>query len=494
MHNSTFYILHSKFNKALSVAILLILTILILSCDKSSSSKTGSISGKIVLINDTGNPAIDQEDMSGIIVALYLPSSLDSTICRINNEHGHIGIELNQENSFDHIQEIPWRETTAGSDGSFSFKDVKLGTYNLVVRKDGWGEVYRTGVETAKNDHQRHPLATEQPSYDKNLVVDDISLYPIVDLHTNIAHDFVFKEDHVYHVDQDILFPNSVMLEGGSIVRIDRSCNITFMADVACDPNSPYTLFTSGTADENSRWNSIKVLGQNQHLSKLVMRNGVTGLELHGNQSSISNSFFDNLVIGIYALGEHIEASNLIFKDISDRGLSLNQSAGSNDIKYELYSNIFLRVSMGLRTQGQPISIMHNYFIECTSAIASFSGFHKIERNSFDRNTKGIICNGSRIDIKDNNFFDSPNTITLSYAYYSARSNPNIYRNNFFQTHGFAIRLDPLTTEGSIDAKNNYWLHPDIDQLIVDVHDVSILENEVIYLPKSISKLADAGV
>ena len=134
-----------------TVGILLVLFMLITSCDKSTSSKTGSLSGKVILVNDTGDVAMNPEDMSGITVALYLPSLLDSTICRINNEHGHIGIELNQENSFDHIQETPWRETTAGSDGSFSFKDVKLGTYNLVARKEGWGEVYRTGVQIAQN-------------------------------------------------------------------------------------------------------------------------------------------------------------------------------------------------------------------------------------------------------------------------------------------------------------------------------------------------------
>jgi hypothetical protein len=468
---------------------------LITSCDKSTSSKTGSLSGKVILVNDTGDVAMNPEDMSGITVALYLPSLLDSTICRINNEHGHIGIELNQENSFDHIQETPWRETTAGSDGSFSFKDVKLGTYNLVARKEGWGEVYRTGVQIAKNgQYQNNLLAIEQSPYNEKLVVDNISLYPIVNVSSNITHAFVFKEDHVYHLGQDVLFANSVILEGGSIVRIDRSCNITFMSDVACAPNSHYTLFTSGSADDNSRWNSIKVLGQNQNLSNLVIRNGVIGLELHGNQSSIKNSFFDNLITGVFAHGEHIEASNLIFKDISDRGLGLNQAAASNEIKYELHNNIFLRVSLGLRTNGQAISIMHNYFIECTQAIISFSGFHKIERNSFDRNISGIVCNGTRIDIKDNSFFCNSKSIVFNAAYYAGTSNPKINRNNFFQTEGHAIKIEAPTTASIIDAKNNYWLHPDIDQLIIDKHDIPGVVSEVVYLPKSLSKFDNAGV
>ncbi|MDD3562965.1 MAG: carboxypeptidase-like regulatory domain-containing protein, partial [Candidatus Cloacimonetes bacterium] len=472
------------------------IAMLIFSFDKSASSKTGSLTGRVILVNDTGDPAIDQEDMSGITVALYLPSLLDSTICRINAEHGHIGIELNQENSFDHIWETPWRETTTGSDGSFRFNDIKLGSYNLVARKDGWGEVFRTGVQIAKNgQYQRNPLATEQSPYTEKHGEDNISLYPIVDLYSNMPHEFVFKEDHVYHAGHDITFSDRVIFEGGSIVRIGPRSNITFMSDLVCDPISKYTLFTSFTGDPNSRWNSIKVFNQNQNLSKLVLRNGETGLELHGNQSSIKNSFFDNLITGIYAHGEDIEASNLIFKDISNRGLYLDvKRAESNDIKYELHNNIFLRASIGLRTQGQPISIMHNYFIDCTKAIMSFSGFHKIERNSFDRNIDGITCIGTQIDIKDNNFFDNDNSIIFLRMMYVSTSNPKIFRNNFFQNNGYAIALGTFTTMNNIDATNNYWLYPDIEQLIYDMHDFPVLGNEVIYLPKSISRFDNAGV
>ncbi|MDD2228296.1 MAG: hypothetical protein PHY48_02665 [Candidatus Cloacimonetes bacterium] len=495
MRDFPLYYLVVTFKRVVFIAILIILSTLVSSCKNSTSDETGSITGKVVLVNDTGNPAINPEDMSGIIVALYLPASLDSTACRIRNEHGDIGIELNQENSFNHLQEIPLQEVIAGPDGNFSINNVKPGVYNLVARKNGWGEVYRFGVEIAKNgQYQPTSLATEDLSYNATRAGNDITLYPIVDLYSANPQDFVFKEDHVYQAEQDAIFLKSVTLEGGSIVRIGTGCNVSFVADLICDPNSRYTLFTNTTNDLNSKWNSIKVFSPNQHLTKLVFRNGDAGLELHGNQSSIKNSFFDNLSTGIYAEGERIEASNLIFRDVSDRAFSINQGPNSNDIKYDLHNNIFLRVTIGLRTQGRAVSIMHNYFAECTNGVISFTGFHKIERNSFDRNINGIVCNGTSIDIKDNNFFANGNSIIFTRAYYSAPSNPKIYRNNFFQTSGYVVKLDGITTNTNIDAKNNYWLSPDIDLLVYDVHDLPILANEILYLPKSASIFVDAGV
>ena len=77
----------------LIVLIISILLMTVVSCDKTTKAKTGSLSGQVVLLNDTENPSLDPVDYSGITVALYELADLDTTVVRINQEYPNIGIQ-----------------------------------------------------------------------------------------------------------------------------------------------------------------------------------------------------------------------------------------------------------------------------------------------------------------------------------------------------------------------------------------------------------------
>jgi len=238
----------------------------------------------------------------------------------------------------------------------------------------------------------------------------------------------------------------------------------------------------------------LKLYNDNQAISDWVLSGAETGIIAYGSGTSITNSYFDNMINGVYVQGENSIVSKNIFSDIIDRCFALNQSAGSEQISHVFHRNIISRAGIGLRTNGQSVSILKNYFIDCGEAVISFQGFHELEGNSFDRCGNAIVCNGTQIDITKNNFHDNINSIQFTRAYYASTSNPLIVYNNFYQTHGYAIKLNPWTTSNDIEAKNNYWLSNDIPSVIYDVNDFSALEHEVIFVPKSNNPILDAGV
>ena len=100
-----FSILHSPFSIPqlfLHFVFCILLSFTLFSCSTSTKPETGSLSGKVILVNDTGDPALDPVDYSGITVALYNLAYLDTTIVRINNQYPQIGVHINQETEFDH--------------------------------------------------------------------------------------------------------------------------------------------------------------------------------------------------------------------------------------------------------------------------------------------------------------------------------------------------------------------------------------------------------
>ncbi|MDD4232068.1 MAG: carboxypeptidase-like regulatory domain-containing protein, partial [Candidatus Cloacimonetes bacterium] len=414
-------------------------------------------------MNDTNNATFDTDDYSGIQISLYGLAEVDSVQMRIANQYSHIGVSLDQNIIFKHEGHNPIYETTTSEDGTFVFKDLNQGRYNLVIEKDDWGTVYRYNVDVSEGDNSITKYETST-----------INMFPANRLGESIDNSFTFKEDHEYFIEGNAVFWSEVQFEGNSYVRMSPNASISLMSSVLCPDNAKYTVFCSlnESNQEVTRWNSIKIYESNVTLSNFVLRYGNNGLEFMTDNCRVENSIFEDLTTAIYSPGKNTGVVNCTFYKITDRCLNINQAQESDEYMYLLHNNVFYKVFIGVRTQGRRVSIKHNYFVECNNSIISFTGDHTIENNSFDRNTVGILCNGTQIEIEHNNFFENDTSILFSRAYYSTPSNPNINENNFFQLSGYAIKLDAWTTSGNVDAENNYWNSQNIDALIYDKHDL----------------------
>lgn len=482
-------------------ALLAIMSLSLISCD-SNDPRFATLTGTVQLINDTGNPANDPVDFSGVTITLFEAVPLDSTLVRINTEYPQIGVQISQETEFDHRGQLPVKSVVTKADGYYSISKVPGGTYNLVFEKAGWGFVYLYNVGAAKDDGTRsgHRKITDPGNTEDSpkTEIADVVLYPEVELPTVIIDSFSFKPGHHYFAANDTDFTAACSFEGGSYVHIKPGKRIRFLSTVITDSNSDLTRFDidleAGDQGYTQKWDSIHLLADNVSVSNWSVNHANGGIAVYGDNSSLTNSLISNSNNGVYAQGQNIDMSNLLYRDLSDRAIVLNQSTGSGTLKYFAAASVFLRCEYGVRTQGQAIGITNNYFNRCKNGVVSFSGYHTIQHNNFDMNVNAIVCNGSTIEISKNKFYHNTNSILFSRAYYSSWSNPRIKNNNFYQTSGYAINLNDVTTQNDIDASLNYWKSTDIDALIKDFYDLPALVHVVVYQPKLNNPDTQAGI
>lgn len=475
--------------KHLKLVFLCLCLIMLISCEPSNSTKDGSISGRVLLSGEN--------DSSGVTIGIYLLATPDSVLSRIYGEHSHIGVELKQENIFDHIDSVPLYRTLSNVDGKFSIANIKPGTYNLVAEKEGWGHRYICNIEVNSDSKHDVWLPTFNGSHNMNdIEIEEIILYPVIEMSGIYSEEFIFQEDYIYIISQDVIFEAPVFVEGGAEIRVNYDVELRFLSKVLSSNSGLYTKFlkNKNLDQDQRRWDGIKLYSPDNNINHWVVKDAKTGIHIFGDNTNIQNSMFKSNGISVQTMTTHTNISNCLFVDIDDRGFGLNQSAVSETIEHIFHKNIIFNTFCGLRTNGHAVSVMHNYFVDCAEGIVSSNGYHVIERNSFDRNDKGIICNGSHVDIKDNNFYNNTNSISLETAYYVGRSNPRIKNNNFYQSSGYAIKLGAWSAKNNIDATLNYWHSNEIDKLIYDNHDLPALEYEVLYLPKLNRVIVGVGV
>jgi hypothetical protein len=473
-----------KNRKGLFLIILLIALLGLIGCKTSTKPDTGSLSGSVILENDTADPALDPTDNAGVRVSLFKTVELDTTLVRLNEEYPEIGVILDQELGFDPAASEPMFSTTTDAAGKFIFKEVPAGSYNLIASKDGWGTIYRYNINVVKNN----------TSSDIN-----ITMYPLVVLGSYIDSPITFKQDHTYNALSDVTIVGSCSFLGKSRIKLAQNVQISILGQITSDIDSDYTHFTpldnGSRSGKYQKWNTIKILSDNQTLHNMVCWGAYTGISLLANDCTVSNSYFRVSDNGIYAGATRTNILNCLFESIASRATLYDQSAGSGTINHTLENNIVYKCLDGLRTQGQAIRIKNNYFISNGTGIFSFGVFyHIIENNNFDQNENAIICTGTRIPIRFNNFFANPVSIDLSRAWYGGVTQPTINNNNFYQSTGFAIKVLPLIQSDDFDATLNYWKTTDIDDIVYDNLDYAPILQRVIYLPKRSQPVANCGI
>ncbi len=477
---------------------LLVMASILTSCD-STKPNSLSLKGKVTLINDTGDPANDPVDFSGVTVALYELATLDTALVRLNGLHPLIGIQISQETEFDHRLVDPVYSGTTDAEGDYSLGSIRQGTYNLVFSKAGWGAVVRHEVTMESKSGKlfgKSVLSPQDPSAFSEF--DTVSLFPETTLPQILSETYVFKPDHTYIVDTDTNILGTSVFEGGSLLLLEQNVNLNFNGLAECDSTAAYSWIKSRNVTVGQtdipRWNSLKFHASGQSLSKLVACNANTAIAFYGTNSALRHSRISCAVNGVYLGEDYSRVEDCLFNKIDSRAAIYNPSEGSNTIKHWVLRSIFYQCTEAIRTLGQPIDIMDNYFLENTEALISFRGYHRIQHNEFDRNESGVVINGNIYTIDQNRFYSNENSILFSITYHTSISNPRIKDNNFYQTSGWAIKLWPRTITADVNASGNYWKGENVDALVVDVVDIPLVVYHLIYLPKRTSQLTTAGI
>lgn len=468
------------------------LALLSFGCKSLTKPRVANLKGRVVLENDSGDPAFDNADLSGIKVSLYKPVALDSTIVRLQAEYPILGPVIDQSMVFDPCKEAPIKSTTTNAEGRYELRGIAIDQYHLVFEKDGWGRVVEYYVNAGKSSEQD---GNEFSSKDPRTT----AMYPIVQLPSMVNDEFAFKNSHTYVVDGNASFLAPVHFAGHCRVELGPNSSISFFEDIIYDDDSPnYVIFTS--LDNGSdgkaprRWGAVRVHKENQTVKNWTVENSVSGIFVEGNHSIVRSCFVRDSDSGVHVQAEYAEIENIIFDGISSRAVYYNQVPFSEVIKQRLVNCIFKCCQEGLRTQGQAVEVANNYFIDNEYALFSFAGHHIIRNNAFDRNRDAIIINGSKICIEYNDFYHNKNSVHFTSAYYDGVPDPQFTNNNFYQTSDLAFRIATQNLRKDIDAKNNYWFASDIDSLIYDAVDAPSLIYKIIYLPKKTKVIETAGI
>ncbi len=488
MTNSQFSILHSQL---ILLLLALFLCLLLSSCDNSTAPKSGSLSGSVILENDSGDPALNPVDYSEVTVALYALTVLDTTIVRINQEHPSIGVQINQETEFDHRLQAPISVTVTNSNGTFSLKGIPFGEYNVVIFKSGWSIKYLHNIALYKT---------------KSMLTNVVELNPARMLSGFVHEPFVFESDNTYIVSENASFIGPVTIKTGANIYVSSGGTIDFYNDVNILSGSAseywkidtsFNLYsaTPSSIEVGDYFSYLSFRGGYASLTNALIRHIGEGVAFNHIEGSVSNVDVKNFKAGVS------------FNSVKGRVEKSNFRRGSQIAIHELSMSDSLTVSKCLiykakdgivAKAGASFSIDNTYFFGNENALRPQDCRGIINNNNFDKNWYDIWQSTASTIIQKNNFYHS------SYTCVQASISALVRDNNFFSSARYFIMIrgnsdSPTFVHADLDAKYNYWAVADIEPYVLDAGDNADWPGAecpyyVIYLPKRSSKVMDAGI
>lgn len=465
------------------------------SCTKVS---TGSLCGKVVLENDSEDPANDPVDYSGITVALYEIPELDTTITRINTEYPQTGVQISTETQFDHRDYSPLRSTQTTGDGSYSITDIDPGIYVLVLLKELWGIRYICSVSIEKAVDSDLGIAT---------------LYPEKICESYTEAGFNFLADHTYHVNQiSTTFMGAVSVEPKAQIYVEPGCSVRFMGSVAfpgeSDINNAWVFKAaknmydiSGAGIEPADYySSVEFQGASVDIKNGVFRHLGNAVLCSGNSNEVSDVIVQYCGAGLMFNSGPANVHNSIICNGNSMGININ-STTIQGVNIESVVVLNMGDAVFIYTNGS-YNISNCYFFGNNYAIRPYYSTGTISNNAFEEN---------RIDIHQYGV-SVPTVITYNDFFYSRslgvfpRGGATINHNNFYRTGRFFISLrapgsppDYSCVSADVDGTNNYWGVDDIDPYLDDAHNTWDYPDEpcgyyVIYNPRTWQTITGAGI
>lgn len=456
--NSTIVILCCVF----SVIIFLFST----SCSSSTASKTGSLSGSIILQNDTGDAANDAVDFAGVTVALYKTATLDTTIVRINGQYPGLGVQINQQTEFDHRLQAPSKVTTTSANGSFKLSKINKGMYNLVVYKEGWGIRYFYNLDIEDGSNNINSLLPARSS---------IALYPERVMSGYVLEPFTFLSNHSYIVDNNLSFVNEVIMQPSANVLIKPNMRITLLSSINtsqitegyCAVTSADKIYTTTQQQSSQILNFDGIYGNpalvavNNKIHSLITSFTSNGWNLQSSNFTIENSVFRYCTIGL----QLVQCENVIVTGCnSSKSVSVEMGGmtftGCN--KTQVLNSIFTQSTIGLRQHTSAETTVSNCIFYANTSRDVFNLYETtglIEYCDFGASNIAIETSGEsntniqRCNIQAKTGIFNSQQFNWNRSYFQANFN------NLLCTV-LGIKSSTLEYTGVIkhfDCKHNYW-------------------------------------
>jgi hypothetical protein len=472
--------------------IVLILAFLCNSC--STNANKGTISGTVMLVNDTDNPSLNPVDYAGVTVALYKTAELDTTLVRINQQYPQIGVQITQETEFDHRNFNPLKVVSTDAEGKFRFPSLTAGNYNLVLWKTDWGIRYICSVRAEEKENNN--LGT-------------IELYPATSYNSTIVSEpTIFKSDHSYFVLTDVNFMSSVEFQPRTQIFINPACMLKFYGAITTPEftsSQDMWKITSGkdiystaqiTMDFDNYYSTVNFYGEQVNIKSGFVSYGDNALNsINVSSSEMNYMVFRDCGTALTIIQGNVNIEYLVVSHCNDTGIFCASDVDSNTNVLITKCTINNIVKSGICIQKAGSYNINNCYLN--------NNYHNI----FIDNSNGIIINNEfnlgysyvyfynsfHNEIHYNNFYDAEIGLRLR-----GRIN-NINNNNFYrssQSFIFILYTEPpySLVSADVNATNNYWAVEDISQYLADAEDDPICPYHIIYLPKSSNPVKDAGI
>jgi len=483
-----------------------VLTFSIVSCQSSTEPNNGSLTGNIILINDTGDSNLNPADNSGITVAIYPLAVIDSTIARLNNKYPGIGVIANQRTEFDHRSSSAIMTCLTKADGSFTFEGLNEGQYNIVSMKSGWGYryIYNVNIQNGSN-----VLAGDVGS-------GSIALYPETKVsgYLSLANLTVKNYHHlVIEDDTYVLSGNSLTIEPGAVVRINPGVKLEVMgsASIHGTSDSLITIISNDAIFSTQKSVPEPYDGIKFHASSNLINGGIEHIRLLNSTSGLS--FFRSVSVNhsvLQGVNEIITAagstSDLVQVSITNCIFVMDYSSPNYNASLASASPVAVKKNIVIGSNG--LACRASSDIECTDNYINVTTiglyYYDVANVSIMNNDiiagLNAIYNNYRVTttIVYNNITAADGLRYSSFGNVASASYNNLYCNHYAITY-----LDTSPEHVHLSAQNNWFNTVDNEQiqsLILDKNDYS--ENDplypllsvVDYIPFKTSKQSNAGI
>lgn len=487
----------SRSCKLILMSFLSSLLLIVSACDSSTSPKTGTINGIVILVNDTDNPDLDPVDFSGVTVTLYALALLDTALVNSMNLHSAIGFPVSQQTEFDHFYGQSLRSASTNAGGHFLIDGIQPGTYNIVISKEGWGYSYllEHDVTVVNNDNSLN-----------------ITLYPETTMASVITESSVFKADHIYRFSSDCITTQecNLTIERGATLILDEGTSFDIYGglSVVGDENEYIRIISSGAQARFNRFSiqpSAYVIDNN--LSGIIISRSVQGLLISHSNIELRYIRGNNSVSSIsLQSASGISVANVVVTDCDGVDTGSIQLYGSSN--FTIANSILISNTQAIKFRVSANGVIEN---------VAFINNSEYDINNNDQSDGLIIkwCDFIGSNTALWNTYHS--TAIISYCNFESIQgvindngrNSMVQVNNCnFACSDYAIKTRVYyygnTDELHIDASMNYWgttSESEIQQLIWDRFDESpdinyyeFLLGVVDYQPYLTRSVTSAGV
>lgn len=467
----------------------------LLGCSSCSKPKTASLSGSVVLTNDSGDPLLDPVDFSGVTIALYAPAALDTTLVRLNTKHPQIGVIISQESEFDHRGAEPLKLTSSAADGSFLLEGVDAGTYNLAFISPEWGVRYVCGLQLAEGENRE--LAS-------------VVMFPVTSYGSYQEDDIVFQAEHNYLIEETAFFVGNITIEPGALIYATAGSSLKMYGDLSTPVEGSNTeawkilpaknAFTAVPADigVEDYWFALEIRGADSELKGGIIRHVSNSVAVFTDYIEVSDMIFRYANTGLSIQQGNATISNVIATDCLNTGINIqSDQVGTTEVTRCIIMNNYAGVSVTLLGE---FDVNNNYLYNITRGVWPVSCTGVITHNEFELVYDDIFQHAGHADVFYNKFYHTRHWTIRPY--HSLLVNYN----DFYHTDAYfvVIRVNSYPPTYSyvfedFDARNNYWAPANVEPYIWDAVDNPDYPGEecahyVLYQPRRANPVPGAGI